>query len=184
MRLGSDQFNAALTRNLAELQRAIVNLETMTGIEEAAGGSLASRFLEICYKALFNDYVAHCCKAFEHRSDRVATFWTIREQSEGLVDEVATREDIDMASIEAVSIKLKAIRDKTHFHIDRAGMLDTRSVWKEAGLKRSELASATRGAWRILNVLRRERGLPEMGLPDFDSSDSKRIATAIIDGRV
>ena len=165
---------------MAELQRAIVNLETMTGIEEAAGASGASRFLEICYKALFNDYVAHCCKAFEHRSDRVATFWTIREQSDGWVDEIARREDFDMASIEAVSIKLKSIRDKTHFHIDRTGMLDARSVWRQAGLKGSDLAFAVRGAWRLLTVLQRERGLPEMGSPNFNSSDAKLIATAIM----
>ena len=184
MKLDSGQLNAALTRNLAELQRAILNMETMLGIEDAAEGNLSSRFLEISYKALFNDYVAHCCKVFEHRSARVSTFWTIREQSEGMVDEIAARQAIDIATIEAVSIKLKAIRDKTHFHIDRTGMLDPRSVWREAGLKGSELADATRNAWRLLTALQRERGLPEMGLPAYDSAHAKGIAKAIISGTV
>ena len=65
------RYTKGIERNLAELQRAILNRTTMLGIERSRG--VTSLFIQVSYFALFNDYVAHCIKVFE-RSKQAASF--------------------------------------------------------------------------------------------------------------
>ena len=59
----TQRFANAVARNLAEMQRAIVNRTTLVGIEKAGG--VFTEFLRVAYFALFNDYVSHCIKVLE-----------------------------------------------------------------------------------------------------------------------
>lgn len=58
----TQRYERAIGRNLAELQRAILNRTTLLGLEDAGVSHL---FLKLTYYALFNDYIAHCIKVFE-----------------------------------------------------------------------------------------------------------------------
>ena len=109
------RYTKAIERNLAELQRAILNRTTILGFERERG--ITSLFLQIVYRALFNDYVGHCIKVFE-RSKQSASFWYIYRTNQRQIDIFASKEKIDIAFMEHVSTKLKHIRNKTHFHID------------------------------------------------------------------
>ncbi|MDI4635820.1 hypothetical protein J7U46_22330 [Pelomonas sp. V22] len=160
----SQRYTRAIERNLAELQRAILNRTTMVGIEKVGG--VSSLFLQVTYFALFNDYVAHCIKVFEN-STRAASFWYIYRTDQGLVDAFAKKAKLDIASLEAVSAKLKHIRDQTHFHIDSKGVLDTKSVWRAAGLTGKQLSAAVDAAWSILTHLQQSLLLPETPLPAY-----------------
>ena len=158
------RYTKAIERNLAELQRAILNRTTMLGIEQSRGGT--SLFLQVSYFALFNDYVAHCIKVFE-RSKQAASFWYIYRTDQKIVDAFAKKAKIDMASLEEVSAKLKHIRDQTHFHIDTNGVLDTKAVWRAAGLTGKQLSIAVDAAWSILTHLQESLSLPEVSLPSY-----------------
>ena len=159
----STRYANALSRNLAELQRAILDRTLLVAIEkERAAGS---GFLRLAYMALFNDYVAHCIKVFE-KSTRVASFWYLYRTDQHLCDAWARSQKIDVPAMDAVATKLKHIRDLTHFHIDVDAVLDAKAVWKTAGLSGKELASAVDAAWSLTTQLQKHQGLPEVTLPE------------------
>ena len=89
---------------------------------------------------------------------------------------------INITELECVSDKLKHIRDKTHFHIDADGMLDTKAVWEEANLSGKELSAAIDAVWAILKNLELLLHLPEVTLLDYDSQIARRIAIAVEEG--
>ena len=92
------------------------------------------------------------------------------------------RTKINITELECVSDKLKHIRDKTHFHIDAYGMLDTKAVWREANLSGKELSAAIDAVWAILKNLESLLHLPEVTLLDYDSQIARRIAIAVEEG--
>src|SRR5215471_9826683 len=96
----TSRYEAAVRRNLAELQRALLNRRAMVAME--AVGGITNDVLKVIYYALFNDYTR--------------------------------KHSIDIGTFESLVEKLKHVRDKTHFHIDREAVLEPRAVWTEAGL--------------------------------------------------
>ena len=74
-----------------------------------------------------------------------------------------------------MSAKLKLVRDKTHFHIDRDAVLSPQTVWKEADIKGLDLATCLDSLWKILDFLHaRHFGLP-FNAPSYDGTDATRI---------
>lgn len=175
------RYERAIERNLAELQRAILNRTTLLGFE--AAGSLSHDFLKLTYYALFNDYVAHCIKVFD-RSKQSTSFWYIQRTNAKPVAAYARRHKISMAALERVSDKLKHIRDRTHFHIDSEGVLDPKAVWREADLTGKQLSAAVDGAWSILRDLAKSLHLPEVTLLDYDLHVPRRVAIAVEEGEM
>ena len=171
----SQRYERAIERNLAELQRAILNRTTLLGLEDTGVSRL---FLKLTYCALFNDYIAHCIKVFETRK-QVTSFWYIYRANQKPIDAYARRKKISIKTLETVSEKLKHIRDKTHFHIDETGVLDSKAVWREAGLKGKELSGAVDAAWDMLTDLQQSLKLPEVILPKYDRILVKRLARLI-----
>lgn len=172
----SQQYERAIERNLAELQRAILNRSTLLGLEDAGG--ISHLFLKLAYFALFNDYIAHCIKVFE-TGKQAASFWYIYRTNQKPIDACARREKISIKALEKVSGKLKHIRDKTHFHIDTTGVLDAKAVWREAGLSGKELSVAVDAAWHMLTNLQQSLSLPEVMLPEYDRVLVKRLALLV-----
>lgn len=158
------RYTKAIERNLAELQRAILNRTTMLGIERSR--SVTSLLLQVSYLALFNDYMAHCIKVFE-RNKQAASFWYIYQTDQKIVNAFAKKAKIDIASLEEVSSKLKQIRDQTHFHIDVYAVLEPKAVWHAAGLTGKQLSIAVDAAWSILIHLQKSLSLPEVSLPSY-----------------
>jgi len=158
------RYSKAIERNLAEMQRAILNRTTLLGIERSKG--VRALFLQVVYFALFNDYVAHCIKVFE-QSKKAASFWYIYRTDQKIVDAFAKKEKINLDALEGVSKKLRHIRDKTHFHIDAEGVLDTKAIWREAGLTGKQLSKAVDDTWAILVHLQQQLSLPAITTPAY-----------------
>ena len=177
----SPRYKRAIERNLAELQRAILNRTTLLGFEGA--GSISHRFLELAYYAFFNDYVAHCIKVFD-RNQQSTSFWYIHRTNQKPITTYARRHKISIAALGRVSDKLKRIRDLTHFHIDRDGVLDPKAVWREADLSGKELSKAVDAAWAILKHLGASLGSPEIALENYDGQVARRVAIAVEEGRM
>lgn len=177
----TSRYDAAISRNLAELQRALLNRRAMVAIETIGG--ISNSVLKVVYFALFNDYVAHCIKVFE-RSSGAASFWYIYDTNQKPLNEYARNHRIDICSFEPLTEKLKHVRDKTHFHIDRDGVLDPHAVWDEAGLNGQQLADAVDHAWELLNALQTLRGHEPMDMPPFDDAIISRVAKLIETRRV
>ena len=175
------RYERAIQRNLAELQRAILNRTTLLGFE--AAGGISHIFLQLAYYGLFNDYVAHCIKVFD-RNKQSASFWYIYRTDEKAVVTYTRRKKLSIPSLARVSDKLKLIRDRTHFHIDVDGVLDPKAVWREADLTGKELAAAVDAAWAILTHLGASLGLPEVSLSTYSSVVARRVAIAVEEGEM
>lgn len=171
--MNSPRYRSAICRNLAELQRAILLGTTLVGIESVKG--VYHYFLYVTYTGLFNDYIAHCIKVFE-QNKRVAPFWYVYRTNEKPIKAFAQSNKIDLAALEAVSHKLKLIRNKTHFHIDKDSVLKPKAIWAQAGLAGKELANAVDAAWKILTHLQQIHGLPKITLPNDTVADAKAAA--------
>jgi hypothetical protein len=171
---------AAIQRNLAELQRAILNRTTLLALEDARVSHL---FLTLTYNALFNDYIAHCIKVFEN-SRQAASFCDIYRRHKTSIESIARSKGINLKHFETVSGKLKQIRNKTHFHIDIAGALDAKAVWRKAGLTGKQLSTAVDAAWEILNDLQCSLGGSGVSLPSYDRNFVRRVAVMVEEGRV
>lgn len=161
------RYTKAIERNLAELQSAILNRTTILGIEQSRG--VASLFLQVSQRALFNDYIAHCIKIFENNK-QAASFWYIYRSDQKTIDSFAKCRKIDISPIEEVSDKLKLIRNQAHFHIDSKGVLDTKAVWRDANLTGKQLSLAVDAAWEILTNLQETLSLPKVSIPAYYKS--------------
>ena len=101
-------------------------------------------------------------------SKQAASFWYIYRTNQAPIDAFAKKNAIDLDSMREVSAKLNKIRDKAHFHIDERGVLDTKAVWRVAGLTGKQLAMTVDFAWAILADLQKQLGHVEIIIPaDF-----------------
>jgi len=176
----TSRYQGAIQRCLAELQRALLNRTTLLGLEDANG--VSHPFLLLTYYAFFNDYIAHCIKIFEEKT-RAASFWHIYRTHQKSIDEYARRKKIRIQHFKEMSNKLKTIRNKTHFHIDKNCVLNSQKVWRDAGLSGKDLATAVNAAWDILKYLQKSLDLPEISLPQYSREFVHRVALAIEEGK-
>lgn len=171
-----DRSKRALERNLHELGRARLERKALVGME-AAKSKHAVDFFRLAYDALFNDMIAHAVKVLDKNKDS-ETFWSIYKRDESTIRQFISNNNYDLDKLEKVSDKLKVIRDKTHFHIDKMGVLQPNKVWETASLKGSELAEAIDMAWEVLRYVHRVKFGEEFNFPEYDGTDVTRIITA------
>lgn len=152
------RFEKAITRNLYELAHALMELKTLAAFENYIAKNdiyvCGESFFNISNRALFNDMISHTIKVldFDERGDSF-TFWDI------LKNDKARKETLKAYSKEKIDFlnrlvpKLKIIRDKTHFHIDRKSVLNPQKIWEEANIQGKEIEEALQYLFYILNEL-------------------------------
>jgi hypothetical protein len=168
------RFDRSLKRNLDELARCILDITAMEGLE-SADTYHAIDFIHLSHWALFNDCFAHAMRVFDRHPD-AASFWYLRRCNQAELDKTSAAVGIELAEIEALSLSLKLIRDKTHFHIDKKSVSDPKAVWEEAGVKMKDFARILRSTFEALNLVHRSRLGGDFWLPDYDGSDAREIA--------
>lgn len=167
--MASTRYDEALSRNLAELQKALLIRETLVGIEKHR--YTAKVFTRVISDALHNDYMSHAMKVFE-QSSQASSFWYIYRTDARPIDKYAGDVGYDIASLQTVTDKLKVIRNGTHFHIDSRGVLDPRAIWDGAALTGKELAAAIDFAWGSLGVSMVAAGGSVPSLLEYSSEDA------------
>lgn len=167
------RYQRALKRNLHEVGRAILERKAMIGIKKADTYHTVD-FIKIAYDALYNDMIAHAIKVFEDRGD--ASFWYIKRCKKKEIHNFVKENNIDISRFKVLTKSLKHIRDKTHFHIDRNAVKNTKQVWKDAGIKGRELAKGLDDLWSILNYLYKLEFDEDFVFPEYDGSDATEIA--------
>jgi len=168
------RYKAALNRNLNEVGRAILERRAMVGLENADTYH-AMDFIRLSYDALFYDMTAHAMKIFEDHPQS-ASFWYIKRCKEKEIAAFLKEKNIDFSKIENILPSLKHIRDKTHFHIDRDAVKNSREIWNEAKITGRQLEEVIDCAFMILNHLWILETGQEFPLPEYDGSDATRIA--------
>lgn len=170
------RYERALSRNAAELQKAILIRKTLIGIEKHE--YVSKTFTRIIYDALFNDYISHAIKVFEN-SKQASSFWYIYRSNQRPVDRYARQEGYDISILREVSAKLRNIRNGTHFHIDEEGVLNPSEIWRGADLSGTALAGSIDFAWGAITSIQNSIGQKCPSLGNYTISDAERAIELI-----
>jgi hypothetical protein len=173
-----NRLKAALKRTSAELNNAILKRTAYNQLCKAGFTYTGTSFFEITGQALFNDMMAGAIRVFDDHKD-VTSIWYIIRCNEGAAKKAAAACGISIASLRAIVPKLRQIRDKTHFHIDREAVEAPQEVWKRAGISGNELTDALYGAATLIAHIKREIYGGELEKPTpYDGSDVHEIVKA------
>ena len=74
-----------------------------------------------------------------------------------------------------MSGRLKIVRDKTHFHIDQKGVLDSKAIWKSASINGKELARIIDIVQEVLEYIHKKHLGDKFPIPDYTGEDATRI---------
>jgi hypothetical protein len=173
-----NRLQAALKRNFAELNKAILNRTAYNQLCKAGFTYTGPSFFVITAQALFNDIIARAIRVFDDHKD-VTSIWYIIRCNEGAAKKAAAACGTSIESLRAIVPKLRQIRDKTHFHIDREAVEAPQEVWKRAGMSGNELTDALYGAATLIANIKREIYGGELDEPTpYDGSDVHEIVNA------
>ena len=122
--------------------------------------------------------VAHMIKVLDQDSQS-ATFWYIFRTKSKDVKDFIKENNIDFMSIYDLAEKLKIVRNKTHFHIDKKRVRDPKEVWADADISYDEMVGNMDALYSILNYLHIKEFEIEFRIPPID--DLQYIIKAAVD---
>jgi hypothetical protein len=136
-------------------------------------------FFVIVHHALHNDIMAHAIRVMDEHRD-VSAFWYIHKCQSALVERAVSAAGSEMATLKKTSNKLKHIREKTHFHIDRMAVQSPAEVWKSAGVTGDELSNILHVVAHVVSTVNVNALAGEpLYITEYDGSDIHRIVTAV-----
>jgi hypothetical protein len=173
-----ERLRKAVERNLAELSNCILKRRAYNALI-AVGSAHALDFFRISGHALQNDLISHALRVFDRHKD-AASFWYIRRQLETQVSKEARNASVSLENIEATAARLNHIRDKAHFHLDKAAVERPASVWDAAGISGDEFIALTEGTHEILRRLYIGLAGVDLPVPDYQGEDVGKIIRAYV----
>lgn len=126
--------------------------------------------------------VSHAIKVLGAKEQ--AGFWSLYFTYEDLCRPfcLAHGYDVDV-DVSPMSSKLKLVRDKTHFHLDRLGVLDPNAIWEEADFTWGQFERALTVCYSLLDFLHQHLHGHSFHLPEYDGLDAKQAAQFVEDLR-
>ncbi|MCU0651335.1 MAG: hypothetical protein MUC39_00065 [Candidatus Omnitrophica bacterium] len=149
------RYNTAIKRNLFELAHALLELKALTAWDRYTDENEiyvhGESYFSISQKALFNDMVSHAIKVLElDKCGDSSTFWYILKTDTLVLKNLKDYSEEKIYSLQSLAVKLKHVRDKTHFHLDKNGILDHHKIWQEADIKGRELSEGLKYLFGLL----------------------------------
>ncbi|MDO8281845.1 MAG: hypothetical protein Q7U10_04365 [Thermodesulfovibrionia bacterium] len=176
--MNDETYKSALQRNLNEVVMAKLEYDAYREIDEKLLLNFYDSFFVLAQDSLFNDMVAHMIKVLDQDSQST-TFWYIFRYKSDEVKEFIKRENIDFMAIYDIANKLKIVRNKTHFHIDKKGVKDPKAVWADANITYDELKSNIDAIYKILNYFHNKEFNVDFLIPPIN--DLQYIIKASVD---
>jgi hypothetical protein len=149
----NDRYGRSLERLLHELKWAISERNAYNELCRLTPYSLD--FFSYALVAINNDMISHTIKALDKHKDTSSFFYIYRCEPKKVTKELKSRE-LSISEIETLAEKIKTVRDKTHFHIDKDRVFSPKDVWKEANIKGKEFNKVIEGIWFALSALYEE----------------------------
>jgi hypothetical protein len=144
-----ERFKKAVERLAAEVS---ILLAEQVALEELLG-TVPPLLIRVSADALMGDRLARLIRILEDDSrNEVASFWYLLRCEPSRVALAAD----DEKHLRHLATRLKPIRDKTFFHIDKNGVLDREAIYAAAGITGDEIIRAVDILWAILGRLYRE----------------------------
>jgi hypothetical protein len=148
-----ERFDRTVVRLLLETH----NLMSVRAALEALDAPLRSRtlesnpFLNTALSSLLSDQLIRLIRIFEEDKE-VATFWYLQNCEPGNVGA-----GVDINRLRSFSAKIKIIRNKSFFQIDKEFVFKPEQVYTDADVKHGEIVWAIETVWPVLNRLYTER---------------------------
>ena len=171
-----ERFYRALFRNLNEIRTAILERKALIGLE-STGSKHGLDFFKLSHLALYNDMTSRFVRVLD-KDPASATFWYLRRSDQKNIDRFAKEKAYDLDKLNILADKLKKIRDKTLFHIDKKEGLVPRDVWEEADISHREFGEALEHVFEILQYTRKIHSGKELAMPEYDGSDATKLVNA------
>jgi hypothetical protein len=177
MTMDKRRYGRALKCNIFELcdmlsyRNAYVTFQSIAHRENLS-------FFSYAADALYNGIFFHAIKVFDKNKES-ASFYYIHNCNKASVNKELDKQNLSIEEIETVSAKLKTIRDKTHFHIDKKFVIDPQAAWKKANLTGTHLSQVADKLWLVLNELHVLHFNQPSGYFLYDAADISSIIDAV-----
>jgi len=148
----NDKIKRIIKRNLQEITVSYNMHIALKSMWKDNPKIFPDEFLGLCSIALFNEIISHLIKVLDINKQS-ATFYTIYEQLSEEVDKILKNNKMNIEFIKMMTKRLRLIRDKTHFHIDKRRFMEAPMVWKEADITFNELEKTIKILHLVLNKL-------------------------------
>ncbi|HEY9165870.1 MAG TPA: hypothetical protein VIS48_06880 [Candidatus Kryptonia bacterium] len=171
------RYERALLRNLHELLRCLSYRNAYNSLCEAAPVTDWS-FFSYASLALYNGMFDHAMKVLDKHKDS-ASFFYLYKCNPTLIQTELDKVGLRYEDAEALSTKLKAIRDKDQFHIDRKALFNPKAVWADANITGDSFNVVMDKLWTALNSLYESHHERKFGQPVYSGEDVKSIIDAV-----
>ncbi len=161
-------YQSALKRNINEVAVAKLEFDAHREIANKVLLNFYDSFFSLSLDALFNDMVAHMIKLLDRNAQSTSFWYIFRYKSKG-VKEYIKDNNIDFMAIYDLADKLKLVRDKTLFHIDKKGVKDPQAIWSEADITYGEIEENIDSIFNILNYLYEKEFEYKFEIPKIDN---------------
>lgn len=130
----------AVDRNLHETIQALREHRALSEIEkyQARHAIYGLNYFTITYLALVNSMMGHVSKVLDRHKDSVG-FWFIYKTQRDVMAQLKSFSDERIQHLRDLTKRVKLVRDKTLFHIDKDAVFDPREIWREAKIKGNQL---------------------------------------------
>jgi hypothetical protein len=142
------RFNTALQRLTDEAHTLRCDYAALDSWRARRREYHRSRLVTLMSNALKSDLMIRLCRVFE-KSKNVASFWYLHRCEP---DRVAR----DLDKLRYFSDRVKLVRDKAFVHIDKTGVFDPESYYREAAITYDEIRDVIEDLWRTIGRLQAE----------------------------
>lgn len=172
----NQRYERALTRNLNELLRSLSYRNAYNTLYAVAPTDDLS-FFSYASLALFDGMISHAIKVLDRHPDAAAFFYLFNCNPTTIARELA-KNRLPKEDIDRLADKLIVIRNKTHFHIDKQGVLSPSKVWKQADISGSFFNRTLDRLWIVMNTLHVLQFERDFGQSLYTAGDIKPIVEA------
>lgn len=173
------KLRVALNKVLIELNNCIIKRRTFNAFMSLKSSHSLDYFRVSAY-ALQNDLYAGAHRAFDSHKDAVS-IWYVRNLAPEDFAASAEEANIEIPELERLAEKLKPIRDRVHFHVDRRDLLEPSNAWEDANMTGDEFISLTENAHEILRLMYLKLTGENKTIPEYFGEDIKDIISSYKD---
>ncbi|MGA2623211.1 MAG: hypothetical protein ABSF91_05095 [Bacteroidota bacterium] len=176
-------YSRALIRNLYELRRALSYRNAFTELLTIAPNVSAfpepgASIFTYSFFALHDAMFLHVMNVLDLHT-RVASFFYLHKcNTKGIEDELV-KNGLSLADINILADKLKGVRDKAHFHIDKKAVFNPSEVWYDADIEVDFFNHVTETLEKVLHSMFVSEFNREIDASIYGAEDIKAIIGAV-----
>ncbi len=169
-------YYRATRRILFELEKALSYRNAINELSKVTPKTCCSLF-SYANLAMYDAMFFHIIKILDENK-RASSFWYLWRHEPKIIEKLLLKHGITLDEVKQLSCKLKLIRNKTHFHIDKNNVINPRDVWDRANITWDFFHKIIDNLWNVLNDLYREQFGLEFNGQIYTGHDIQEIITA------